>query len=72
MTEYSAKDLTEPDPVRLYEFMVANYYPDHIDEKIARRMLQLEQVVFTDLDRQSLVPSEFDYLRQGPTTGPSA
>lgn len=46
-------------PEKEYERLVMDYYPDKIDERVATRMLELEEIVFTDQDRQSLVPDKF-------------
>lgn len=41
-----------------YERLVRTYYPDHITPDVARRMLELEGLIFTDAERQTLVPTE--------------
>ena len=42
-----------------YEYIVETYYPDKLDQRIADRMLELEQIIYTDKERQTLVPDEF-------------
>ncbi len=46
-------------PESEYSRLVRDHYPDKIDGKVAKRMLELEQIVYTDQDRQSLVPDQF-------------
>jgi hypothetical protein len=46
-------------PESEYSRLIRDFYPDEIDKGVAERMLELEQIVFTDQDRQSLVPEEF-------------
>ena len=51
----TTRDLNE----REYEFIVTTYHPDKIDRKIADRMLELESLIFTKQEFQSLVPERF-------------
>lgn len=46
-----------------YDYLVGEFYPDKITREIAYRMLELEQIVFTDQDRQSLVPEEYQKVQ---------
>ena len=50
-------------PEQEYTRLVRDYCPDKIDEQVAKRMLVLEDIVYTDANRQTLVPDEFRTAR---------